>query len=352
MLAAILLSTRAVEPISTEMVLRQVFETGQQGTPFSGVMRIVRNGRVLLETSAGSDGHGGKNQPDSPLFIGNISKVFIALTTMKLADEKKIELDEVAGRYLPWLPVFAKGITVRQLLTHTSGLTTLDEGEIERASLHLKADDFKSRVMLTIGDRLYCTPGSQFRFNHLDYLILAAIAEHAGGDDIATLLRKKITEPLGMKDTKPFLGKRFPNFASWPYRIHNGKSELASDATLQFLGETGALISTTSDLTLLGKAILDGQVLSAESTHEFLYAAPKLGMAGQGSFRYNVDVFNRPTAVLDRSGFVGGTMAAMVIAPNQDLVLVMISNRVGQDIGNCFYSEGLLNTMLSISLGP
>ncbi len=116
--------------------------------------------------------------------IGSISKSFIALTVLALADQGRIDLDAPLARYLPEAPLPPEPITVAQLLSHTSGLAD-DPPEFPR----------------TLDGRLWCgfAPGSHFSYSNTGYRLLGRLIERVSGEAHQSAVRRLVRDKLGLE---------------------------------------------------------------------------------------------------------------------------------------------------------
>lgn len=137
---------------------------------------------------------------DTPMALGSISKLFTALAVMQLVERDEVELDAPVSRYLPWLRLGAAGdaaarITVRQLLSHSSGLSTLD-GNRSHDDLSTTPGALRRRVE-RLADVAPAQPGT-WRYSNANYQILGALIEQVSGQPYADYISANIFKPLGM----------------------------------------------------------------------------------------------------------------------------------------------------------
>lgn len=148
--------------------------------------------------------------------IASTTKPFTAAVIMRLVEEKKLSLDERLNRYLAWLPKQYETVTIRQLLTHTSGvrrdlrLENIDEFSI---------DEFKRRLEAS---EAAFPPGTKWEYCNTGYTLLALAAEEVTGKSLGQLLREQIFEPLGMAGAGYRVNEALPNDAVG-YELVNGE---------------------------------------------------------------------------------------------------------------------------------
>jgi CubicO group peptidase (beta-lactamase class C family) len=174
-----------------------------------GAVVLVASKSKILEFSAiGQSDLGAQRQmqPDALFWIASTSKQFVGTVTMMLVEEGKIALDERLTAYLPefapYLPGAAnseraRDITVRQLLTHTSGLP--GRSPVETPTLDLLP--LAERVASYGEARLFTRPGTEFLYGNADINTVARVIEVVTGQNYETVLEQRVLRPLGMRDT-------------------------------------------------------------------------------------------------------------------------------------------------------
>lgn len=166
---------------------------------------VSKGGRQIVSRAYGMNDleHGIANFPDSIIEAGSVSKQFTAAAVLLLAEQGKISLDDPVRKYLPEVPDYGVPLTIRHLLTHTSGLR--DWGMIEgiagwprtsRAYTHAHVLDIVSRQKA-----LNFTPGAAFSYSNTGYNLAAILVSRLTGMSFSDFTKKAIFEPLGMTRT-------------------------------------------------------------------------------------------------------------------------------------------------------
>lgn len=166
---------------------------------------VSRDSRVLLTRAYGMADleHGIANQPESIIEAGSLSKQFTAASVLLLVQQGKVALDDPARKYIPELPDYGAPLTVRHLLTHTSGLR--DWGSVEgivgwprtlRVYTHAHVLDIVSRQRAT-----NFPPGSAYSYSNTGYNLAAVLVSRVSGKSFADFTREMLLEPLGMTRT-------------------------------------------------------------------------------------------------------------------------------------------------------
>jgi D-alanyl-D-alanine carboxypeptidase len=190
--------------------------------------------------------------------IGSISKPIIAMGIMLLVEEGKVSLDDKVGKYLDGTPETWKDITVRHLLSHTSGIIREAPG-FDPAKIQPDADVIKTAYQ----SPLVFTPGEKYQYCNVGYFALAEIIRKVSGKPWSEFLSERIFKPLGMNSTRTTtFGEIIPNRANG-YSFSNNK--LSNEEVYIALRPSGAFLSTISDLVKLEDALNKKDFLKPET---------------------------------------------------------------------------------------
>ncbi|MGH7446476.1 MAG: serine hydrolase domain-containing protein, partial [Longimicrobiales bacterium] len=216
--------------------------------------------------------HDIRNTPATIFEAGSVSKQFTAAAIVLLAQDGVLALDDDVRRYVPELPAYGHTITIRHLLTHTSGLR--DWGSVAAIGgwsrgaathTHDHVLDILSRQ-----SALNFTPGSEYSYSNSGYNLLAIIVDRVSGMSFAEFSRTRIFEPLGLKDTqwRDDYRRIVRNRAS-AYGMRNGAWVI--DRPIENVHGNGGLLTTVADLLEWNDALATGTLGGAsfvEMMHE------------------------------------------------------------------------------------
>jgi CubicO group peptidase (beta-lactamase class C family) len=243
----------------------------------AGAVTLVTDPKRVLHLEAeGLADLGAKTElkKDSIFWIASMSKPITATTVLMLQDEGKLSVEDPIGKYLPELAhlKMADGVehvvTIRQLLTHTSGM-----GEIsvdESRDSHTLAE----AVSRFATKPLQFVPGSKWSYCQSSINTAARIVEVVSGKSFPEFLEQRLLHPLGMKDTTFYLSPDQMKRLSKSYaRTTDGKLEEAPNRILygksptdrdRFPAANGGLFSTASDYGLFARMILNEGTLNGK----------------------------------------------------------------------------------------
>src|SRR5690606_15351980 len=151
----------------------------------------------------------------------SVSKQFTAAAVLLLAQEGKLSLDDLASRWLPSLPPATRAVTLRHLLTHSSGV--LDYEDLMAPDATAQVHDADVLRLLEGEDRLYFAPGSGYRYSNSGCALLALVVERASGERFADFLRTRIFEPLGMTAVAHEEGVSTVPHRAYGYSLEQGR---------------------------------------------------------------------------------------------------------------------------------
>jgi len=169
---------------------------------FSGVALVAEDGKSVFQKAFGFRNReaGLRNDTTTIFELASVSKQFTAMIIMMLKEDGKLNYDDPLERYIPELPY--PGITIRHLLTHTSGLpdyqAVMDENWDKSK---VAGNDQIIQYLIAYHPPRRFEPGTKYEYSNTGYVLLGSIAEKVGGKDFVVLCRERIFGPVGMTST-------------------------------------------------------------------------------------------------------------------------------------------------------
>jgi CubicO group peptidase (beta-lactamase class C family) len=220
---------------------------------------VVRAGYGLADLETGTPA-----TPATNYRLASVTKQFTAASILLLAEDARLTLDDRGHQWLPSLPKAAETVTIRHLLTHTSGLIDYEDVIPETSTAQLRDADVLR--LLETQDRTYFRPGTGYRYSNSGFALLALIVQRASGQTFATFLRERIFQPLDMNNTVAHEeGISTVNNRAFGYTEEAGRwNRTDQDQTSAVLGD-GGIYSSIDDLAKWDAALYDGRLLHPSS---------------------------------------------------------------------------------------
>jgi uncharacterized protein YbbC (DUF1343 family)/CubicO group peptidase (beta-lactamase class C family) len=370
-------ATRAQEPVDlptglTEAQLAPIGEIVEKAIhteKIPGAVVLIGNqGKVVYRRAFGHRAIEPERLPmtvDTIFDVGSLTKV-IATTPalMQLMEKGKLLIDEPVCTYWPEFKAHGKGeITVRELLTHYSGL---------RPDLDLKPkwSGYHTALRMIVSEKPIFPPGTRFVYSDINFATLGELVYRISGQPLDVYCAEHVFRPLGMKDTRfkpsPALRRRIA-----PTQYQHGKSGkmlwgAVHDPTAYNMGGVAGhagLFSTADDLSVLAQTFLDGgrnrgvRILSQLTVDKM--ATPQnppnrmvlrgLGWDIDSPFASNRGVLF-PVGSYGHTGFTG---TSIWIDPVSKTYIILLTNRVHPDgTGDVGSLRSQIATLVAAALGP
>ncbi len=298
---------------------------------FAGVQARVHDARGAWVGTAGVRELGGDEQPpaDGRFWVGSTTKTFVATLVLQLVAEGAIGLDSPVADHLPGFGLDGR-ITVRMLLQHTSGLYNYT-GELDPDGTFVPGlpglgkpwveNRFHSYrpeelVRFALARPARFEPGADQSYSNTNYTVAVLLIEAVGGLPYAEQMRRRILEPLGLRDTVvPGDSPELPEPHAHGYcRFQDGAEWKVVDVTrqnLSLLVGAGDMSSTTRDLHTFFSALLGGRLLPAPLLEQM---REPHGMLGYGFGLFVQDLGPEHGTIVHHNGGAPGGFGALMIA--------------------------------------
>ncbi len=299
---------------------RELPASGAPGLAYA----VVIDGDVATVAARGLLSAGGDQEvtPDTPFLTGSISKSFTALAVMQLVEAGDVELDAELERYLE---VFkgrpAGAITIRHLLSHTSGYSTL-QGNAPYEDETGAPDEIERRVArVAEALRPPYSPGARWEYSNLNYLILGRLIEVVSGQDYETYIERNILEPVGMRNSFVADGATHDAMATGHRPWFGVKTPLEMSQLARSTGPQGGVVASANDLARYMRVMVNGRddLLSADGK------AMMMRPASEASPFYGFGWFIGDGSAW-HSGSSPGVETLMTLVPSKRNGVVVLTN--------------------------
>ncbi len=261
--------------------------------------------------------------PETVFEIGSVTKQFTAAGILLLAQEGKLSVDDKASRYLKETPASWTNITLRHLLTHTSGLknyTVLDGFETSR---HLTQAQFIRRMGR---EPLDFQPGEAWAYCNTGFNLLGYVIENVSGQGYWAFMGERIFGPLGMNSTTNRDPRNIIAGRASGYETNRAGHYINRDHELTDVFSAGAMVSTVGDLAKWNAA-LDGQKLLTAATEAEMWTPVRLNNGA--THAYGLGWYLEPLQGrqnIGHSGTTSGFSASIQRFPKEGLAVIVLAN--------------------------
>jgi CubicO group peptidase (beta-lactamase class C family) len=310
-------------------VIDSFFQARYQKRAFNGTVLFAEKGRVLYENSFGFSDFKQKETLDvSSIFqLASVTKPLTACAVLMLYEEGKLNLDDDISEFFPAFPY--KGVTVRLLLTHRSGLPDY---------MYFADKLWKSRrtpisnqdvldLMILYKPYRYYKPNRRYNYSNTNYALLALIIEQVSGMSYAEFMKSRIFEPLGMKNSYVVTFDDLRNNKESPFV----KGYYRPGRTVEnhyFNGVVGdkGIYSTVDDLFLWDQALYQGKLISLFTLREsFLPAHRDLRDYDNYGFGWRINL-NDGNKIVFHSGWWKGFKTYFIRKIDEQKTIIILTN--------------------------
>ncbi|MEO8073219.1 MAG: serine hydrolase domain-containing protein [Acidobacteriota bacterium] len=288
---------------------------------------VIKDGKVIKAA-----GYGLANlelqvpaTPNTVYEIGSISKQFASEALMLLVEDGKVNLDDPINKYLPAnVPATWQKITVRDLLSHTSGLKDWTEIKDFSYRREYSAEEF---IALVKDFPLLYQPRDNWSYSNTNLPLVGIIVEKASGKTFEEFVTERILQPLNLHSIRfKHQADVVPNRATG-YELRNDKWENGEPFRPKVIAASGGIVATATDLAKWWEAVLHGKIVKQTSLEQMLQPA-KLndGRTVAHGFAFFIDTFNGHQMIQHFGSTVGGFGSIVRYYPKENLTLAVIGN--------------------------
>ncbi len=313
-----------IDESSVEKLIHEKYSPGEPGP----AVLIAKEGRIIYQKAFGMANLelGVALKPEMVFEIGSITKQFTAVAVLMLEERGQLGLDDEITRFIPDYPTQGQRITIRHLLTHTSGIksyTSMPEW------VPLWRNDYTPQEMIAIfkDQPMDFAPGEEYRYNNSGYILLGYVIEKASGLSYEDFIIQNIFVPAGMNNS--FYGSHTRII---PNRVSGYQAGAEGFANAEYLSLTqpyaaGSIMTTVGDLYKWQQALNDGILISRES----LIKAQTSFILNDGTptnygFGWEINEVNGSPS-LEHGGGIFGFTSYGIWLPREKTYVVMLTNR-------------------------
>jgi D-alanyl-D-alanine carboxypeptidase len=326
-------STVAGQPLPDAAVATQaqaILDQAAQHPDTPGMeLLIARGDRVIFHAARGS----AEIELGVPLHTGqvyriaSITKIFTAAEVLKLAEQRRLSLDDTLDKYLPDFPG-ASRIRLRQLLNHTAGISDIAKNP-QPGFFARKFDTAALLAQVSERDPAFA-PGTQQSYSNGGYIVLGAVIEKVTGKPWHEAIREQLLEPLGLGqtgygDNAELIPGRVAGYTT-DTPDHSVRNASYIHASVP--AAAGAFVSTADDLFHWMRALTGGKVIG-NTWFTQMTAPPTLPHGVTATHPYGLGLYLwqvRGKPMLGHTGQINGFASAVAYVPSAQVTVVVLAN--------------------------
>ena len=299
------------------------------GGPGASVL-VLRNGAVAFSRAYGLADVDSQVRmtTESNLRLASLSKQFTATAIMMLVEQGRLSYEDEVLRLLPGLPTFARGVTVRHLLNHTSGLPDYEDFVPDSQTAQVHDADIPALIAHAAGPKF--PAGARYAYSNTGYGLLSLIVERASGMGYARFLRQRIFAPLRMTGTVAYeAGRSTVPHRAYGYTLGGAAPRRTDQSNTSAVLGDGGIYSSAADLAKWISA-QERHTLIGAKAQRLAWTPPSLpgGARTEYGFGWFVDR-EMGTLRLRHHGESRGFTNGIVSFPERRLAVVVLTNRTG-----------------------
>lgn len=307
-----------------------------------GGVLVIENGKTILKKAYGyADFESAIQANTSSNFrLASLTKHFIAMAILRLAEQEKLSLDDKLTSHFPEYPAYGIDISLEYLLQHLSGIP--DYAALTPDSTSIQLSDHNALHLLLDEEEPDYKPGSKYVYSNSGYVLLGLIIEKASGQTLNSFLQKEFFEGLGITNTLMYERglDLVPNRAFGHVESENGW-EKNDQSLYSALRGDGGIYSSLDDMETWLKALDNGAVLRKES-YAKMYTPPSIdGVETIYALGWRVGLF-RGERLLSHGGSTRGFRHMLHRLPDGKTSVLILTNDNLEPSG---YAEQILNRL-------
>jgi CubicO group peptidase (beta-lactamase class C family) len=323
------LVSRSVSAADVQMIDELFVPYARPGAPGAAIVVIVNGQAAFVRGYGLAELETNTSVTERTNFrLASLTKAFTAMAILVLVNDGRLQLDDRVGDLLPEFPVYGRGIRIRHLLTHTSGLRAYQELVSDSPTRQIKDRDVLTVLRRT--DSTYFSPGSAFRYGDSGYAILALVVERTSGEPFGRFLHNRIFTPTGMASTVAYEpGPSVVAHRALGYSLTPTGVRLSDQNTMSAVLGDGGIYSSVRDLIAWDRA-LDNHTLIDGQLQQLAWSPAALNDGTKTRYGFGWFIDRGATGFqLSHRGETSGFTNAILKYPDRRLTVVVLTNRRG-----------------------
>ncbi len=310
--------------------LAAVMGTYHKFNMFDGAVLVAEQGKIIYSQAFGEANREWNipNAVDTKFMIGSVSKPITAMLMLIQVQKGLVDLNQTVAHYLPeFVGKPAGSVTIKQVLSHTSGIPNYDI--IKDFFPRISRQNFSRETYIkTYADSaLAFKPGTKYLYSSWGYFTLGYIMERVTGKSYAQLMKEDIFDKVGMKNSGSYFHTQVVKNRATGYDYTLGEYKSADFRDQSNTMGTGDIYSTVEDLFKFHLAINNGSLLNKKLTDEMLTPGIKPADYGYGWFNKKFKYTPTDSVVTNfHLGMTEGFISFLLRIPSTNSMIVILSN--------------------------
>ncbi len=310
--------------------LDEIMKSYHQFNMFDGSVLVAENGKIIYKNAFGMANHEWNipNTTDTKFMIGSVSKPITAILMLIQVQKGLINLDKTIADYLPeFNNKPAAKVTIRQLLSHTSGIPNYDIIKDFFPKYSRQNFTREEYVKLYMDSTLVFKPGTNYYYSSWGYFTLGYIMERVTGKSYSALMKEDIFDKIGMNNSGSYYHTQVVSKRASGYDYSLGGYSSADFRDQSNTMGTGDLYATVEDIFKLHLAITDNTLINKKLTDEMFTPGIRPWQYGFGWFNQNFKYTPTDSVFANyHLGMTEGFLSFLIRIPSTNSLIVFLCN--------------------------
>lgn len=307
------------------------------GSKPSASIIVIKEGKIELAKSYGFAVLENKTPatPKTNYRIASVTKQFTAMAIMILVSQDKLSYETKLTDIFPEFPKYGKDITIRQLITHRSGLVKYNRFIKEGQTEQMLDKDVLNGLFTT--DSTYFHPNTKYAYSNTGYAVLAQIIEKISGISFAEFMQREIFRPLEMTNSTIFEADKKIKKRAYGYIVKDTLAILKDQSLLSAIQGDGGIYSSVLDYYEWDKALYSDKLISQNELDNAFYNYNENGKSNEDGYGYGWIVsYYKGIKILQHGGSSSGFGSHVIRIPSENISVAIFTNRNkrGQELAN------------------
>lgn len=317
------------KPLALPEKLDSLFFDLEKNTPTAHALLVIHRGETMYKKAAGQADPERRipATPHTNFRMASVTKQFTAAAILLLEQRGLLFTGQTLGEFFPGFAPAVSAITLRQLLTHTSGI--VDYEEVMPEHLQKQLLDADVLELVRSHERIYFSPGSDFRYSNTAFCLLALIVEKTTGKPFADFVEQEIFQPLGMTDSRVYEPAETIPHRAFGYAMSDGQLRFSDQSLTSATKGDGGIYTSIDDFEKWFR--LRKTTLGIDFPAAFEACAADIPGIADARYGWGWFFVQKPGVprTLFHSGSTCGFSNMVVEAPESQTLVVFMSNLAG-----------------------